>query len=43
MAEWPVLRRTHARTFLDATAQPPAPNDQLTAALHENTRRIDSR
>ena len=39
-----VLRRAHARAFFfNAIANPPAPNDKLTAALNEHTRRIDSR
>ena len=38
-----VLRRAHARAFFDAIANPPAPNDRLTAALNEHTRRMVSR
>ena len=38
-----VLRRADARTFFDAIANPTAPNDKLTTALKEHTRRVDSR
>ena len=38
-----VLGRQDARVFFNAIANPPAPNDRLTAALNEHTRRVDSR
>ena len=38
-----VLGRQDARVFFNAIANPPAPNDKLTTALNEHTRRIDSR
>ena len=38
-----VLARRDARVFFSAIANPPAPNDRLTKALNEHTRRVDSR
>ena len=38
-----VLGRQDARVFFNAIANPPAPNDRLTKALNEHTRRVDSR
>ena len=38
-----VLGRQDASVFFNAIASPPAPNDKLTTALNEHTRRVDSR
>ncbi len=37
-----VLERRDAEVFLEAIANPPAPNERLRAALEEHTRRVDS-